>query len=222
MAVSLLQRLTFPDAGMPAQRKVSKRLCPWRTALRLGSVFPPYGVHPGASPTVCFAAPPLDVCGYAARRCAPNPRMNTSARPADGAKNQKPKPKQDHKPNQKPLTLTLSQRERGLIEMFGRATPTCDTALNSGSKKQTNQPLTLTLSQRERGLIEVFGRATPTCDTALNSGSEKQTNQPLAMRKRGLIEVIGRATPTCDTALNSGSEKQTNQPLTLQEKQRTD
>ena len=73
LAVSLLQRLTFPNAEVPAQRKVSKRLCPRRTALRLGSVFPRYGVHPGASPTVCFAAPPLDVCGYAARRCAPTP-----------------------------------------------------------------------------------------------------------------------------------------------------
>ena len=73
------------------RRKVSKRLCPWRTALRLGSVFPRYGVHPGASPTVCFAAPPLDVCGCAARRCAPTPRMNTSARPAERGKRSKAK-----------------------------------------------------------------------------------------------------------------------------------
>jgi hypothetical protein len=63
------------------------------------------------------------------------PRMNTSARPAEGAKNQKPKPEQDQKPDQKPLTLALSQRERGLIEVIGRTPPTCDTALNSGSKK---------------------------------------------------------------------------------------
>jgi hypothetical protein len=35
--------------------------------------------------------------------------------------------------SQKPtLTLALSQRERGLIGVFGRATPTCDTVLNSG------------------------------------------------------------------------------------------
>jgi hypothetical protein len=74
--------------------------------------------------------------------------MNTSARPAEGAKNQKPKPEQDQKPDQKPLTLALSQRERGLIEVFGRATPTCDTALNSGSEKQTNQPLTLQEKER--------------------------------------------------------------------------
>ena len=143
-------------------------------------MFPRYGVHPGASPTVCFAAPPLYVCGFAARRCAPNPRMNTSARPADGAKDQKPKPKQDNKPDQKPLTLTLSRRERGLIEVFGRASPTCDTALNSGSEKQTNQPLAM----RKRGLIEVIGRATPTCNTALNSGSKKQTNQPLTPQEK--------------------------------------
>ena len=73
--------------------KVTQKALPRRTALRLGSVFPRYGVHPGASPPVCFAAPPLDVCGFAAWRCAPNPRMNTYARPAEGAEDQKPKPK---------------------------------------------------------------------------------------------------------------------------------
>ncbi|MFI8223803.1 hypothetical protein, partial [Pseudomonas sp. NPDC085632] len=60
------------------------------------------------------------------------------------------------------------------------AMPTCDTALNSGSKKQTNQPLAM----RKRGLIEVIGQATPACDTALNSGSKKQTNQPLAIQEK--------------------------------------
>jgi hypothetical protein len=43
--------------------------------------------------------------------------MNTYARPAEGAKNQKPK--QDQKPDQEPLTLALSQRERGLNVVFG-------------------------------------------------------------------------------------------------------
>ena len=66
------------------------------------------------------------------------PRMNTSARPAEGAKDQKPK--QDQKPDQEPLTLALSRRERELIAVFGRATPTCDTALNSGFEKHTNRP----------------------------------------------------------------------------------
>ena len=96
-------------------------------------MFPRYVVHPGASTTVCCAAPPLDVCGYAARRCAPNPRMNTYARPAEGAKNQKPR--QDQKPDQEPLTLALSRRERGLTGVLGRTTPTCDTESKSGFEK---------------------------------------------------------------------------------------
>ena len=69
------------------------------------------------------------------------PRMNTSARPADGAKDQKPK--QDQKLDQEPLTLALSQRERGLIEVFGRATPTCNTALNTNFEKLTIGSLSL-------------------------------------------------------------------------------
>jgi hypothetical protein len=73
--------------------------------------------------------------------------MNTSARPAEGAKDQKPKPKpkpkQDHKPDQEPLTLALSRRERGLIEVFGRDTPTCATAVNSDSERPTIGPLSL-------------------------------------------------------------------------------
>jgi len=41
--------------------------------------------------------------------------------------------------DQKPLTLALSRRERGLIVVFGRATPTCDAALNSDVEKLTNR-----------------------------------------------------------------------------------
>ena len=48
-------------------------------------MFPRYGVHPGASPTVCFAAPPLDACGFAARSLRSHPRINPSTQPADGA-----------------------------------------------------------------------------------------------------------------------------------------
>jgi|SynMetStandDraft_3_1070028.scaffolds.fasta_scaffold20189_1 hypothetical protein len=60
-----------------------------------------------------------------------------------------------------PLTLTLSQRERGLTAWNGRDTPTCDN--KSILDSETDQkPLTLALSQRERGLIEVFGQSTPT------------------------------------------------------------
>jgi hypothetical protein len=69
--------------------------------------------------------------------------MNTSARPADGAKDQKPKPHQKPKPDQEPLTLALSRRERGLTVVFGRGTPTCDTALNSDSERPTTGSLSL-------------------------------------------------------------------------------
>ena len=65
------------------------------------------------------------------------PRMNTYARPADGAKDQKPK--QDQEPDQEPLTLALSRRERELTVVFGRTTPTCDTELNSDFEKLTNR-----------------------------------------------------------------------------------
>jgi hypothetical protein len=66
-----------------------------------------------------------------------------------------------HSPDQKPLTLTLSRRERGLTVVFGRYTPTCNTESNSNS--QTDQkPLTLALSRRERELSEVTTRVTPT------------------------------------------------------------
>jgi hypothetical protein len=103
--------------------------------------------------------------------------MNTFARPADGAKDQKPKPKPKPKQDQKPLTLALSRRKRGLIEVFGRSTPTCDTALNSDSETD-QKPLTLALSRRERGLTAWTGRDTPTCDPALNSGFETHKSAP--------------------------------------------
>ncbi|QAY82557.1 hypothetical protein CUN61_00635 [Pseudomonas arsenicoxydans] len=35
--------------------------------------------------------PPLDVCGFAARRCAPTPQMNASTQPAEGAGRSKSK-----------------------------------------------------------------------------------------------------------------------------------
>jgi hypothetical protein len=41
--------------------------------------------------------------------------------------------------NQKPLTLALSPRERGLIVGDVRATPTCDTESNSDSENLKNQ-----------------------------------------------------------------------------------
>ncbi|MNP27477.1 hypothetical protein D3C76_1203900 [compost metagenome] len=129
LAVSLLQRVTF-----------SKR--------RKGN---PKGFAPAYGTSLRLSVPslrcPSGGIAYGLLRCTSSrcmrlrrtalrayPRMNTSARPADGAKDQKPKP------DQEPLTLALSRRERGLTVEFGRVTPTCDTAVNSGSKKQTNRP----------------------------------------------------------------------------------
>ena len=66
-------------------KKVTKNAGPRRSAPRFGSVFLRYGIHPGASPTVCFAAPPLDACGFAARSLRSHPRINPSTQPSDGA-----------------------------------------------------------------------------------------------------------------------------------------
>ncbi|TPG73589.1 hypothetical protein EAH78_26850 [Pseudomonas arsenicoxydans] len=46
--------------------------------------------------------PPLDVFGFAERRYAPDPLMNTYARPAEGAKDQKQDQHQKPKPDQQP------------------------------------------------------------------------------------------------------------------------
>jgi hypothetical protein len=71
--------------------------------------------------------------------------MDTYARPAEGAKDQKPKqdqepePEPEPEPDQEPLTLALSRRERELTVVFGRGTPTCDTESNSSFEKPTNR-----------------------------------------------------------------------------------
>jgi len=140
LTVSLLQRVTF-----------SKR--------RKGN---PKGFAPAYGTSLRLSVPslrcPSGGIAYGLLRCTSSrwmrlrrtalrayPRMNTFARPAEGAKDRKPKQdqKQDHKPDQEPLTLALSRRERGLTEVFGRDTPTCNTESNSDSKKQTNRRLTL-------------------------------------------------------------------------------
>jgi hypothetical protein len=95
-------------------------------------------------------------------------------------------PKPDQKPDQEPLTLALSRRERELIEVFGGGTPTCNTELNSDFEALKQEPLTLALSPRERELIEVFGGGTPTCNTESNSGFEKHINRlPLPRERAG-------------------------------------
>ncbi len=65
--------------------KVTKKAWPLRSAPRCGSVFLRSGIDPGASPTVCFAAPPLDVFGFAKQSLRSHPRINPSTQPSDGA-----------------------------------------------------------------------------------------------------------------------------------------
>ncbi len=58
---------------------------------RWGSGFLRSGLHPGASPTVCFAAPPLDAFGCAKRSLRSHPRMNPSTQPSDVARGSRSK-----------------------------------------------------------------------------------------------------------------------------------
>ncbi len=44
------------------------------------------GIDPGAAPTVCFAAPPLAVFGFAKRSLRSHPRINPSTQPSDVAR----------------------------------------------------------------------------------------------------------------------------------------
>ena len=67
------------------RQKGTKRLCP--------DVRPLAGARCSFVPAFIWGhrlrsasrRPPLDVCGSAARRCAPTPQMNASTQPADGA-----------------------------------------------------------------------------------------------------------------------------------------
>jgi len=75
-----------PYGGSLFQTPKSKQKAwPLRSAPRFGSAFLRSGIHPGASPTVCFAAPPLDACGFAARSLRSHPRINPSTQPSDWA-----------------------------------------------------------------------------------------------------------------------------------------
>ncbi len=65
--------------------KSKQKAWPLRSAPRCGSAFLRSGIPPGASPTVCFAAPPLDVFGFAKRSLRSHPRINPSTQPSDGA-----------------------------------------------------------------------------------------------------------------------------------------
>ncbi len=130
LAVSLLQRVTFfrrqkgnPKGFAPAYGPLARARGTFVTgpirAQRLRSAS--LHLH-----SLCTTA------SYG--RCAPTPGSPVT-KPAERAKDQKQKPK----PDQEPLTLALSQRERELTEVFGRNTPTCDTESNAGFEHLTNR-----------------------------------------------------------------------------------
>ncbi|OJT49195.1 hypothetical protein BSZ28_21010 [Pseudomonas moraviensis] len=64
--------------------------------------------------------------------------------------------------DQKPLTLTLSRRERGLTELLLRYADVKYRVELRSASAEDQKPLTLTLSRRERGLTELLVRDTPT------------------------------------------------------------
>ena len=87
------------------RRKVSKRLRPGvRRLAKAPRSLAPVSIR-GHRLRSASRRPPLDVCGFAARRYAPNPLMNTYARPAEGARDQKQnqhlKPQPQPQPDQK-------------------------------------------------------------------------------------------------------------------------
>ncbi|MCS3837216.1 hypothetical protein HNR03_001814 [Pseudomonas sp. JAI111] len=121
--VSLLQRLPFANAGVPAQPKGSKGLCP--------------GVRPLAGARCSFAPafiwghrlrsasrrPPLDVCDFAARRYASAPQINASTQPPEGAGRSRSKAA-----GELPLGL-LSGEERGYTSIYCGSWPAGDGGL---------------------------------------------------------------------------------------------
>jgi hypothetical protein len=75
----------YGGSPFPNAEKVTQKACPSVRPARWGSGFLRSGIHPGASPPVCFAAPPLDAFGCAKRSLRSHPRINPSTQPADGA-----------------------------------------------------------------------------------------------------------------------------------------
>ncbi|KAE9650145.1 hypothetical protein EJA71_01800 [Pseudomonas sp. PB106] len=65
--------------------KVTKTLGPGVRPARWGSGFLRSGIDPGASPPVCFAAPPLDVFDFVERSLRSHTRISPSTQPAEGA-----------------------------------------------------------------------------------------------------------------------------------------
>ncbi|PWB25238.1 hypothetical protein DCO47_24550 [Pseudomonas sp. NDM] len=121
--------------------------------------------------------------------------------------------------NQKPLTLTLSRRERGLTEGFGRVTPTWHIEPNAGPAKIKN-PLTLALSQRERGLTEESGRGTPTWYIELDSGLQRSKAPHPSPLPEGQGTDRGGWASYADMKYRIESKKAKNRPSTTQHNER--
>ncbi len=67
------------------KKSKQKNARPKRTAPRLGSAFPRYGIHQEASPTVCFATTSSRCVRLRRTALRANLLMNTSTRPPEGA-----------------------------------------------------------------------------------------------------------------------------------------
>jgi hypothetical protein len=73
------------------KKSKQKNACSYVRPARWGSGSLRSGLHPGAAPTVCFAAPPLAVFGCAKRSLRSHPRMNPSTQPSDVARGSRSK-----------------------------------------------------------------------------------------------------------------------------------
>ncbi|WP_331694779.1 hypothetical protein VY732_04770 [Pseudomonas sp. ZY71] len=68
------------------KKSKQKNACSYVRPARWGSGFLRSGIDPGAAPTVCFAAPPLAVFGFAKRSLRSHARINPSTQPSDVAR----------------------------------------------------------------------------------------------------------------------------------------
>ncbi|VVO20722.1 hypothetical protein PS718_04193 [Pseudomonas fluorescens] len=68
------------------KKSKQKNACSNVRPARWGSGFLRSGIDPGASPPVCFAAPPLDAFGCAKRSLRSHPRINPGTKPSDVAR----------------------------------------------------------------------------------------------------------------------------------------
>ena len=68
------------------KKSKQKNACSYVRPARWSSGFLRSGIDPGAAPTVCFAAPPLAVFGFAKRSLRSHARINPSTQPSDVAR----------------------------------------------------------------------------------------------------------------------------------------